>query len=238
MGDEEVSKPTITEIPQTTDDLIDLVTAGRVASKVDKGLEVVGKDKDDPESREVFGRQVIARVKEFKIAMLRHPVSIFDEDLKYSSQGRIILDANGNFDQSGLVRPGSRQRVLSEYVTTAAAMASLYNENPDIPTSPPEGYRANLSALEKTVNGNNVSLIGGVANMSAGLKADVRFYQIPGQQLGPDKKPIPVQKQKVLVVQDAKLMDGKVIREYGISDAETISDEVDAYLEEQSGTKS
>jgi hypothetical protein len=162
----------------------------------------------------------------------RHPATIMSNDAS-GALGRVVLSQNGNLEIPTNFKPESQLKLAADFASTEAAVSALYTSSPDVQSLPPEAFRTEFKGLESDLKrlGLVLTLMGqeypGVAT---------RFYRIPGQQLGPDKKPIPLFQQKILVVQDIPLPDGKIDRYYGVSNADTIAEIVDEYKQAKSKT--
>jgi hypothetical protein len=162
----------------------------------------------------------------------KSPTAILSNDSS-SALGRVILTENGNLDIPTNFRPESQIKLAADYASTEAAVSALYTSSPDVQSLPPESFRVRFKALE-----DDLKELGLVLTLSGQERPGVttRFYQIPGQQLGPDRKPILLYQQKILVVQDIPLPDGKIDRYYAVSNAEALDEIVDEFKEARSKT--
>ncbi len=144
--------------------------------------------------------------------------------------GEVIIDKDGHASISSKFSQKGHDKIALRYVSVEAAVSSLYTSSSNVDPLPPEAFSLDLNKLANEIDSNGV-LLTVVGAKQEQLKT--RFFTIPGQQLDVQRKPIPPNKQKILVVQDNTLIDGRIERIYSVSTSETLTDELDLLIKAQ-----
>lgn len=144
--------------------------------------------------------------------------------------GETRIDQNGNLTAPKTTKPETILRLVTEYAASEAAISSLYTSSPDVQSLPPEAYRLELTDLTRKIDDNGIFLQH-VGSNRQGIRT--RFYSIPGKQLDADKKLIPPDRQKVLVIQDTPVRDEGYLRTYTVNTTQEIGDYLQDFIQAQ-----
>lgn len=153
--------------------------------------------------------------------------------------GQVLVDEHGRPNPGNFKNPESSTRLITDYIATEAAISVLYSSTTEILTLPPEAFKLDIPIAQRLdQNGIYFYNVGISSGEHKVPNLKTRLYSIPGQQLDQDKHPIPLYKQKILVVQEVPIGDGRFQRNFQISDLETINVESENIIKKQTPDQS
>ena len=204
-----------------------LPNSGRAAVKVDGFLARVGYT--GPLSRETAESEIDSKINRLDSLISKDPFTIVSANLE-GLFGKVIVDQDGSLDIPSTFKPESQVRLAADYAGTEAVVSRLYTSTPDVQALPPDSFRIEFKGIKQNIDQMGLVLTNPGVEQTG---VNTRFYNIPGQQINKERRPIPPFQQRILVIQDVSRSDGKIERYYAVSSAEALSDIVEDFKEAQ-----
>lgn len=210
-GQELGTKTTPQELPKPT------IDQTRLDAKVDNA-SCIGGGKVGQEKLLELSKQKAGRIQK----LIGQDPQLY---LDGGSAEEVVVDASGDLVVSGNLKPSSQESIWGNYLSTEIAISALYTSTPAVDSLPPSSFAIPESGLARSIDARGI-LLTAVGVHEPNIRT--RFYSIPGQLLDSQKKPIPLGQQRVLIVQDIPVNDGRIRRIYTISTQEDIAGDLES----------